>query len=100
MRTGRLSARAVVRASLAAVCAAGFAAAVSTPAPYAQAKSAAIGLESPAADGSQAYAVTTAADGNTYLIWIEAADNADNADDGGQRRPQRGRLRRRDGRRE
>ena len=81
MRTGRLSARAVVRASLAAVCAAGFAAAVSTPAPYAQAKSAAIGLESPAADGSQAYAVTTAADGNTYLIWIEAADNADNADD-------------------
>jgi len=81
MRTGRLSARAVVRASLAAVCAAGFAAAVSTPAPYAQAKSAAIGLESPAAAGSQAYAVTTAADGNTYLIWIEAADNADDADD-------------------
>ena len=76
MRTGRSSARAVLRASAAVLCTAGFAVAVSTPAPYAQVASPVAAIETPAGAGSQAYAITTAADGKTYLIWIEPGSDA------------------------
>jgi hypothetical protein len=73
MRTGRLRARAVLRAGVAALCTAGFAIAVSMPAPRAQAPSPVELLETPAGAGSQSYAMSAGADGAAYLIWIAPA---------------------------
>jgi hypothetical protein len=72
-RNGLLS-RAVVRASAAAVCAAAAALALTlTWSPAIGAQAAIEMLPTPAAAGSNAYAMAAGHDGKAYLVWIEPA---------------------------
>jgi hypothetical protein len=69
----RVCSRAMGRAGTAVVCTAvAGALALASPRPQAPA-SAAVPIESPAAIGSQAYALGAGADGQVYLVWIEPA---------------------------
>jgi hypothetical protein len=70
MQKAETRARAVVRAGAAVLCAAAMAAIATdarTPSPSV------LHIDSPAAAGSQAYALSVGGDGRTYLIWIEPA---------------------------
>jgi hypothetical protein len=73
MVPGRVRARAVVRAGVAVLCTGTIAAAL-TARPDARTPSpSVVHVETPAAAGSQAYALSVGGDGRTYLIWIEPA---------------------------
>lgn len=73
MVPGRVRARAVVRACAVVLCTVATLA-MMAPLPGAQAQSpAVVRVETPAAAGSQAYALSVGGDGRTHLIWIEAA---------------------------
>ena len=72
MSPGRVRARAVVPAAAAAACTV-LAAFTSSSGLGAQAPSAVVSLNTPAAASSQAYSLSAGADGRAYLIWIEPA---------------------------
>ena len=72
MSTARDRARAVVRAGAALLCT-GLGAVTAGQVPPAQTPSAVTAIETPAGASSQAYSLSTGADGKAYLIWIEPA---------------------------
>jgi hypothetical protein len=77
MSAGRVRARAVVRAAAAALCTT---IATLTVASWLQAQAPSVAhLETPAAESSQAYALSAGADGRAYLIWIEPAGTGEHA---------------------